>query len=179
MQETTIWKWTKSWFICLSWCQLRPGVGKRGIINKRAMTIMHEVTGVSPVSPVQALTYILLLQPPLWLGNERIYQWRVFMGSRCMVSPGGDMSHVRPVYPLSHDNAPLCVLRHVIQPLYCFIKPYTLYEGVLLFNVLKCPFWSYSGVFCNLYRICDLYLMTCWHGFLLLGLTWASAPWKT
>ena len=121
--KTIIWKWTRTWFICLSWWQLRPGVGKRGIINKRAMTIMHEVTGASPV---QALTYLLLLQPPRWLGNERIYQWGVFMGSRCMVSPGGDMSHVRPVYPLSHDNAPLCVLRHIIQPLYCFIKQYVL-----------------------------------------------------
>ena len=44
---------------CLSWSQSRPGVGKRGIINKRAMTIMHQVIGVSPV---QALTYLLLLQ---------------------------------------------------------------------------------------------------------------------
>ena len=56
-----------------------------------------------------------------------------------MVSPGGDMSHVRPVYPLSHDNAPLCVLRHIIQPLYCFIKPYVLQMSflVVLWSVLQ------------------------------------------
>ena len=62
---------------CPSWSQSQPGVGRRGIINKAAMTITHEVLSSDPLT--------MLLQSPALLSNERI---SVFMASSDVWSHG-------------------------------------------------------------------------------------------
>ena len=62
----------------VSWSELRFGVDKRGIINKRAMTIMHQVTGSKSglwptytytVTPGRSCQWVVTMSGCLWPGR--------------------------------------------------------------------------------------------------------------